>query len=206
MRPVMTKIPSEHSIEVLANHFLLNAINNPRAWLYCPTTNEESRLGFDASLQNTKLAVIQYKRAKRFLAGGDVRVTIDPGQLSILHTRFVRMPTPYVFYGFSLLPSYAAMQRNFRAAPPQTFFDSCIFVDAHSIPAGSTVIKEDRTNFFATASGRTDTPVVSFPGQIFAAGICQCNIGTCTDKLSEQETNRDAGPLNIRATTLYYPL
>ena len=62
--PLPNDVPSEQTIEVLSNHFLLVGLHSHSAWVFCPTRVQEQVLGYDGSLQNGKILVIQYKRVR----------------------------------------------------------------------------------------------------------------------------------------------
>jgi hypothetical protein len=92
-------IPSERTIEILSNHHMLVDLNDPKAWFFVPTQREEVVRGYDASLQNSKLIVFQYKRVYQNRAS--LRIKIDRNQHNTLTSRFKRIGNiEYVFYGF----------------------------------------------------------------------------------------------------------
>src|SRR5690606_34644254 len=94
--PSLSKKPSERTIEVLANHFLLHGINKARCWLFCPSTNEEFTHGFDGSAQNVKTIILQYK-AVTYASPTVVSVPIDLAQLGTLLANFPKAHWPYAF-------------------------------------------------------------------------------------------------------------
>lgn len=132
LRPHAGLVPSEATIEQIANHQILNAIGPYSAWFYVPTRREEQRLAYDASLQGHKALVIQYKR---FSATG--RVGLSKKQHQTLLANFPRGASPYVFYGVSTHPTYRTLQQQFSAGAGFFFGLGAVFVDAHDIPIGT---------------------------------------------------------------------
>ena len=94
--PYWAKIPSEHSIEVMTNHCLLDALGNPHAWMFCPTTNEEVERGFDAAIQGMKSLVIQYKALHYVYASGALHVKAPALQRIALNVECPPIGRPYV--------------------------------------------------------------------------------------------------------------
>jgi hypothetical protein len=133
--PNNTVVPSERTIENLSNHHILLDLQDPKAWFFVPTQKEELVRGYDASLQNAKLLVFQYKRV--YLNKSSLRIEIDTNQHNTLSTRFKKLVNcQYVFYGFSTYKNYQEISTDYSSAPPVQFIDKMIFVDAHQIPIG----------------------------------------------------------------------
>lgn len=131
--PLPNETPCEHTVEVLSNHYLLHHLNSASAWLFCPTTNQEHVLGFDAATQHGKLVVIQYKRTRRN-DDGTLQIAIDSVQHSTLRTNFPPAKTPYVFYGFSTYREYDELDADYLTVGGPYFFRRMRFVDVHSLP------------------------------------------------------------------------
>lgn len=174
--PYICKKPSEHTIENLANHFFLDAINNPRAWVFCPTTNEEIVKGYDASFQNTKQGIVQYKAISYIYANGNIKVKINNAQLITLKTNFPNIPNrPYVFYAYCKYKRYYEIQHCFSIAPPQKFFENCIYINAHDIPDNTTHLDHDLAtdSIFCKPSG---TKVQYLTGPEVAERARDCSV------------------------------
>jgi hypothetical protein len=82
-------VPSESTLEQQGNHLILILLAPSPAWFFIPTQREEIGLGYDASLQNMKACVLQYKRA-RPLHGGGVSIKLSATQLATLTSRYQR--------------------------------------------------------------------------------------------------------------------
>ncbi|SOD27652.1 hypothetical protein SAMN05518800_3216 [Variovorax sp. YR752] len=202
--PLGAKIPSEHSVENLSNHFILEALAQPKAWLYCPTPAEEKTRGYDAKLKNHKVILIQYKALKYLYANGDVKIAIDPIQLGVLQAAaFGKCNT--AFYGFCVLPSYNALDANFLAAPPQTFFSKCLFVDAMTIPNLTEFLRGNLGGFVARNAAGPIAPVATITGPQLCAGIKACSIGLPLGGLPRGGDGENARG-SKRLTALLYPM
>jgi hypothetical protein len=137
--PTPHQIPSESTVEQLANHHLLNLISPYGTYFFVPTRREERRLAYDASLQGRKALVIQYKRLH--LTWREVPfIKIARRQLSDLVTNFPKGRSPYVFYAFSVVPSYGGLDALFNAGYGRGFGRHVYFVDAHAIPPATTML------------------------------------------------------------------
>jgi hypothetical protein len=117
------KEPSERTIEINANHWLLSLLLNPHAWIFAPTTPEEFVFGFDAELIGTyKYLFIQYKGIKKAAANG-VKFKIEPAQRAML-----RLWAPQqAYYAFSDHRTYDSLSADF-ATDPMKFFKRCRFI------------------------------------------------------------------------------
>jgi hypothetical protein len=133
LTPPHKKVPSEATVEQVANHQLLNLIGPHSSWFYVPTRNEENALGYDASLQGKKALVIQYKRFQpvRHGPGGSIRIT--SAQHATLMRNFPMASQPYVFYGFCSEQTYGDFAANFTGGAGWTLGSKLLFLDAHSI-------------------------------------------------------------------------
>lgn len=177
--PSPSKKPSERTVEVLANHYLLHGINKARCWLFCPSTNEEFTHGFDGSAQNVKTIILQYK-AVTYASPTVVSVPIDLVQFGTLLINFPKANWPYVFYAFSLHRNYQEIDSGYKAKNCPTFFENCIFVDIHDLPPGTTRLRYS----FATGSvspivsGAAKSPIPFLRGPQFLCGITSCSIGS----------------------------
>jgi hypothetical protein len=134
--PVPGEVPSEATIEQIANHQLLNIIGPYSTWFFVPTRHQERHLGYDASLSGQKALVIQYKRLSLRRAPGTGSIKLSPRQHSTLLANFPPGPSPYVFYGFSLVRSYADLGARFSRGAGWLMGLETIFVDVHTIAAG----------------------------------------------------------------------
>lgn len=201
--PDPTKIPSEHSIEVMGNHCLLDALGNPHAWMFCPTTNEEVSLGFDAAIQGMKSLVIQYKALHYVYASGRLHVKAPVPQRNTLNAVCPPIGRPYVFYVFNRAPTYGALGVSYAAAPP-TFFDQCVFVDVHTVPAATDrfIVDAAMVQAFDGAALLAPNPTTYTHAQVIA-GMKNCTFG-----LRPQDERPDQPRLAFRqrVTILQYPI
>lgn len=130
---VANKNPSEHTIECLTNHEILSRINAGRqtnlAWIFCPTTNEERALGFDATVANYfKLLVVQHKS---IVAPNTIGIEINIRQLWLLCWLFPRVPeVPYAFISFGTAGTYQELNDQHIHG---TYFQNVLFFDIWSI-------------------------------------------------------------------------
>ena len=150
--PTPTSVPSESTVEQIANHQILCLVSPYGAWFYVPTKREEKRLAYDASLQGHKALVIQYKR---FIPSNNSgRVNLSPKQHGQLKKNFPPAATPYVFYGFALHATYDQITTQFADGFGFLFGVWTVFVDVHSIPAGARSISVRFDPFLSVMSGR----------------------------------------------------
>lgn len=171
-------MPSEHTVEVLANHHLMNGIARSRCWIFCPTTNEELLRGYDASTQNIKSIIIQYK-ALSYASATTASVQVDQLQLSTLLAQFHPKKRQYAFYGFCIHRNYNEVDCGYKSAKSPEFFDNCLFVSIHSLPSGTTRLRYSFSadNVYPIVSNKK-TPAVPFlRGRELVCGISSCEIG-----------------------------
>jgi hypothetical protein len=190
-------IPSEGTVEVLTNHFILQELKDPSAYIFCPTRNEEVDLGFDARLQGSKLAVIQYKRVRSLNKDGSVSVAIDVDQHKTLRSKFPRSTRPYVFYCFSSYPDYASIHNDFvkMGMPPtrlrsHLFFWQSLLFDAWDIPVGSTLVKFSNAGTLKAQIGHSPRsgPIPYHRGPVFVKGFISCQLGELSYQLADRTT------------------
>ncbi len=131
-RPIPQTQPSERTVEVLTNHFILHRLNKSSAWIFCPTTVEELTRGYDSALQNTKMALIQYKRVR--VNKSSIAFEVDQQQYGVLMNRFKPHTKPYVFYCFSLYTSHEKLNNDFNKVGSPYFFEKSLFINAHDLP------------------------------------------------------------------------
>ena len=176
--PSLSKVPSEHTIEVLANHYLLNGISRARCWLFCPSTNEELLLGYDASAQNLKSLLIQYK-ALTYKSATSASIALDQIQHATLLANFPAKSWPYVFYGFCTHRTYAELDAGYKSPKAPEFFDNCLFIDAHSLPAGTSRLRYSFTanQVLPIVSNKATNSVPFIRGRELICGISSCSIG-----------------------------
>jgi hypothetical protein len=178
--PVPSKIPSEATVEQLSNHHLLMAISPFDGWFYVPTRPEEKLCGFDASLQNSKCLVIQYKRLTA-TSKSKYAIKINPPQLNTLKSTYPKACSPYVLYAFSTLPSYAALSSLFASGAGSCFGANMCFVDAHDIAPGTLKLVAAGPAgpvFAVLATG--STPVASRSLSAVANDFLSCRVGLPT--------------------------
>jgi prepilin-type processing-associated H-X9-DG protein len=176
-QPQPNDVPSEQTIEVLSDHFILEGLQIPTAWMFCPTRVQEQRLGYDGSLQNGKILIIQYKRVI-VNQGVSVRVDIDQVQMNTLLANFPQGTFPYVFYGFSTYRDYGQLDAGFRAAGGQQFFANMLFVDLHVLPANCNSLTYSPQNGVQPNINGIAQPAVAFiNGDQLVNGLDKCTTG-----------------------------
>jgi hypothetical protein len=204
--PTAATVPSESTIEQLSNHELLQHIAIPSAWIFVPTRPEERTRGFDASSQNTKILIIQYKRL-HVARWGTPYILLNSMQHKTLVTNFpaMRSGNPYVFYGAATFPTYADLDSAAKARCTQCtwcngccsgscVFESCIFFSAHDVPVG--VRRVDLHPISGSAKISFTHPVTgpgtgrsAFTGCELASKLRNCVIGRrANDKAEEGST------------------
>jgi hypothetical protein len=175
--PSQNDVPSEQTIEVMSNHFLLAGLNAPSAWVFCPTRVQEQSLGYDASLQNGKILVIQYKRV-HVNQGGSLRVPITQAQHDTLRQNFPSGNVPYVFYGFSIYPTYQQLDAGFHGAGAPLFFANARFVNLHDLPAVCNSLRySPQQGVKPVVNGQAQAAVASIDGNQLVHGILECTSG-----------------------------
>jgi hypothetical protein len=175
--PSPDDVPSEQTVEVLSDHFLLAGLNSPAAWMYCPTRVTEQKLGYDGSLQNGKILIIQYKRV-HVNAGGSLRVSINQAQHTTLRKVFHSGGIPYVFYGFSVYQSYQKLNDGFHVAGAPHFFANMRFVNLHDLPiACNSLSHKPEGTVCPVVMREPQTEVSSIDGNLLVKGLLQCSIG-----------------------------
>ncbi len=201
--PSWSKIPSESTIEVLTNHFILQELKNPSAYIFCPTRNEEKALAFDAHLQGSKLALIQYKGVERFNNDGSVSVPINVRQHRTLRRKFSRSAHPYVFYCFSTYPNYKIMHNDFvtgagfsAISESHVFFWRSLLFDAWELPLGSNRVKllNDDTLIACVGKRPHPKPIRFFSGPAFVQGFVDCWLGELGNRFADQIEALEEGP------------
>lgn len=196
--PISTKIPSEKTVEINCNRFILNGLGSD-AWVYGPTLREELKLGYDASVQNLKKYVlIQYKRLSKVnKQKGTTNIGIDTKQLQTLNRNFIANPQSpeFVFYCFSTEKEYSKLNMS-------NFFDSCLFVSAMSL--NKIQLKPNQKSFSLKFEYATRTlsynknPISYLVGSRFLASIKSCKIGNLwrEDKNGADFIDEDKSYLN----------
>ena len=176
--PPMKKMPSEHTVEVLASHYLLHHINRSRCWLYCPTTNEELKRGYDVGTQGFKSILIQYKGLV-YASKTSASIDIDQTQQSTLLSNFPKLNSPYAFYGFCAHRSYEEISKGYNSISSPVFFGSCVFVDVHSLPAHTSRLRYSfkHDEVFPVVSGKAGASIPHVTGPALACAITACHIG-----------------------------
>lgn len=82
------------------------------------------------------------------------------------------------FYATNCFTDYADINTNFLAAPPQTYYEMCVFVDAHTIHPLATYIKGDLGGGFFSYRNKTNLgPVNYYAGPNFSQLIRACRVG-----------------------------
>jgi hypothetical protein len=155
--PNLATVPSESTVEQIANHQILCLISPYGAWFYVPTKREEKHLGYDASLQGHKVLVIQYKRFVPSKNGGHIKLSAR--QHKTLTDNFPAGSKPYVFYAFALHETYDQVKTEFSDGYGFLFGLRTIFVDAHSIPAGGKSVSVRYNHFPSVTYGRASAAV-----------------------------------------------
>jgi len=201
--PNRTSVPSERTIENLSNHHILVDLQDPKAWFFVPTQIEELVRGYDASLQNAKLLVIQYKRVYRNKSS--LRIKIDSNQHNTLTKRFKKLGNyQYVYYGFSTYKAYHEISSDYSSAPPVKFMDKFIFFNAHQIPRGSKSVNYSSSSGVRPSIGnrKYGRTIPHISGRTMINQIKGCTVGLKDNALQEsleQESNyiskKRKGPL-----------
>lgn len=179
--------PSEQTIVVNSNHFLLNEIGSPKAWIICCTTNQEAALGWDASLRDFKDLYVQYKAIVYAYKGSpNVRINIDPGQRGVLNAFAAAFGAP-AYYGVCDYQTYAAIGGHFAGAPPAVYFQHCAYFNEKDLPVGTTHVRGCNAAGWQAhgAGGIPLGPAPFLNGQDFAKEIRICNIGTPIARMVE---------------------
>lgn len=177
--PTPQNIPNETTVQDLSNHYLLSSLHSRSAWIYCPTRQEEIRLGYDASLQNGKTVLLQYKSlsyAGRYL----VSIRLDQRQLATLLTNFPQRTTPYLYYGFCDYRSYRELDNDFLTVGSPEFFRHMLFIDIHSLAPNTHTIR--RHNDGSMTGFPSQQQLIPVRGPRIAQGIRTCTIGTPNSK------------------------
>lgn len=206
--PKPANIPSESTIEVLTNHFILHSLNDPSAWIVCPTRNEEKLFGYDASIQHSKLAIIQYKRVRHFYSNNEFTVSLNAKQHNTLLTNFRRLRNPYVFYCFSRYRDYARISDDFARVGAPFFFQHSLFVNAHDILINSTSVKLFANGLLKARLGGKYRPINYMSGPQFIREVKNCTLGESGATLLESRLDLN----NItqrgvrRPSVLNYPM
>lgn len=211
--PHYADLPSEPTIEQLSNHLVLDQLDNPTAWIFVPTRNEERYRGYDATLQNAKSAVIQYKRV-RAKATWWLTIGIDGRQHRTLMMNFAPRPTPYAFYAFSLYESYAELNSDFLVGRGALALDKTIFVDAHALPLTTTNLRcgyyRRRPSLVLQARARQQmlksiTEYWSGFDFVYKLKACELgNVGGLESGLTQREI--DEREVNVRLNVLRYTI
>jgi hypothetical protein len=183
--PIPSSLPSEGTIEQIANHQILSLLSPYGTWFYVPTKPEEKNLGYDASLQNHKALVIQYKRLHPNLRGA--RVNLSAGQHSTLRSLFPPAPKPYVFYGFALHETYDDIAAEFSSGFGFFFGMRTIFIDAHSIPTGARSISIKFNPYISVSTMKTSLGHFVLPTLVNQ--FRTCNVGLRSELLNEPPYN-----------------
>lgn len=135
LKPIHTSVPSESTIEQMANHWLMNLRNPCYSWIYVPTRSEENYLGYDASLQGYKALAIQYKRLKPTRNIGSILINFK--QHNSLVTNFPKLYKPCAFYAFSKYQNYSGIRDAYSRGRGMAFCREMVFFDIHSISPSS---------------------------------------------------------------------
>ncbi len=192
--PSRDNIPSESTIEILTNHFILQGLGNPTAWIISPTRNEETALGYDAAIQRAKLAVIQYKRVDSLNSDNSLSVSINTDQHETLLTNFGPLRSPYVFYCFSVYRNYAEIDADFMRIGAPQFFRSSTFFSAHDVPIGSSRVRLFRDGTlkpYRRGQSYLD-PIRYCPGPVFIRAFRACILGEAGSYILEAERDSDS--------------
>jgi hypothetical protein len=178
-------IPSESTIEQMTNYCLLRELGIPSAWIYVPTRNDELTLGFDASIQNTKLIIIQYKRLKQ--SGKSHRINLNVSQHLTLLKKFPvnsKFPLikPYVFYAFSRCKNYEEVDNAFQTSRIDNlnyleFLKKCTFFDAHDINQGHVTVIPSLIDEDVKLYGMPNKKIKSYNGIDFVSKAKECSLG-----------------------------
>ena len=103
--PDYKKIPNEATIEQVGNHHLLLRLGSDRAWIYVPTRQDEAYAGYDASLRNHKVLLIQYKAVRSISKSGYLGVEIDENYCCLAQKRLELASKPGLTVARVTLPN-----------------------------------------------------------------------------------------------------
>jgi hypothetical protein len=199
--PTATLVPSESTVEQIANHQILCHVSPFGAWFYVPTRREEKRLAYDASLQGHKALVIQYKRFHPSKNGGRVNLSIK--QHRKLMSNFPKAATPYVFYGFALHANYGEIDTQFADGFGILFGLWTWFVDAHSVPVGAKSISVSARYLFPSiTSGRAGTALSAWCLPTLVREFQSCKAGLRAESLLELPQGREEAVADTAQETL----
>lgn len=198
--PIPSSVPSESTVEQIANHQILCLVSPYGAWFYVPTKREEKRLAYDASLQGHKALVIQYKRFNPSKNGGHVKLSAK--QHGQLKSNFPPAVMPYVFYGFALHANYDQITTEFANGFGFWFGVRTIFVDAHSIPAGAKSISVRYDPFVSVTSGRPKESVSAWCLPTLVREFQSCKVGLRAESLLELPQGRGEAVADTTRETL----
>jgi hypothetical protein len=208
--PRRTNIPSESTIEVLSNHFILHLLSQPAAWILCPTRNEEKVLGYDAHLRNVKLAIIQYKRIQRINRDKSISISIDVVQHKTLRQRFRRLNQPYLFYSFSKYTNYQVLDDDFVKHGAPFFFNHSLFFDAWDVPVGTTSLRLYASGTLKAYARHQpySSPIPYYLGPEFINLFGACRLGERGSLVTEDAGTNDSGEQNgnPRVSVLHWAL
>ena len=208
--PNFHNIPSESTIECLSNHYILQFLNQPAAWMLTPTRRQEKGLGYDAWLSNTKVVVIQYKRVKYIYTNGDILIKINHSQHSDLQRNFRSSHKPHAFYAFSDYSDYQDINHDYLTSGSPRFFDHTIFFDIHSLSKSDTSVQLCRTGVLRAKQSKNyySQPITYWKGPDFVDQIAKCNLGRFSSAASEltDELVEDVENGKVRINFLFWKL
>lgn len=208
--PKLVNIPSESTIECLSNHYILQLLGQPGAWMLTPTRREEKGFGYDAWLCNTKVVIVQYKRIHRVNSNGDVSIKINPSQHFKLQKNFPDLHQPYVFYAFSDYHDYQQINDDYLTLGSPHFFNHTLFFDVHSLGRSDLSVRLFRKGVLSAkqVGNHYSGSINHWRGPVFVNQIAECNLGQIGSIVSEvtDELVEDVENGKVRLNFLFWKL
>jgi len=190
-RPNPSKVPSESTVEQLSNHQLLMILGAYSAWFYVPTRREEPRLGYDASLQDHKLLVVQYKAFHPWQIPETGSFKLEQKQHNKLMQIYPRRNKPYVFYAVCIVRNYRDLGAYFLNGCGNVFGQRVLFIDAHAIPRKATSVSLQGQDSISYRGANGNVSIKSVPRNLLsvAGDFLSCNVGLLMRDIEENATD-----------------
>jgi len=141
--------PNEKLIETLFNRFALAAFPPGHVWIYTPTTWEEHRAGYDASLTGPRCRqlLLQFKRP-RLTVSGYSSFSPRPQQ----HERLRHYPPGTAFYVVPVLRTLEQMQAAQKSGcAPLDFLRNYLAIDISTLPLDFRFVRYGISEIWVTA-------------------------------------------------------
>lgn len=194
----------------MSNHYILNRLESKSAWIYTPSRPDERNLGYDASLQNYKATMVQYKKVTRINTSDQgISITLNYDQHLCLIKNFPPVGLPYVFYCFSGYQSYRMIDLHYINMGSPAFFYFSLFFDVHAFPSHVTSLRlfgDGRLRAYL-GSGNYSSRIRYYCGPTWVDGIKHCKIGSPIQQLGEYiDAYGSTDSLPPRLNYIYVPM